>query len=623
MRIIFLFTLIIQTAIGQTHCSKHASFENIYRGKEKSVGDNYDIFYNRMEWNLNPQNLYISGNVTTYFEALENNFQTVQLQLSDTLIVDSICHQGVPISYNRPGNFALNIHLPSMIHQGDKDSITIYYHGRPYSSGQGSFKWTTHFSAPVLWTLSEPYGSRDWWPTKNGLTDKIDSVDMYYYVPDSVVVASNGVLTQEVDLGTEKLFHWKTKYPIAPYLIAFAVTNYERTLDLIPLDNGESVELHNYFYPQSEAQWNASVNHTAFVMKYFSNQFGTYPFIDEKYGHAQFSWAGGMEHQTMSFMGSTSKSLISHELAHQWFGNKITCGTWEDIWLNEGFATYLTGLVYEQTDTLDWKNFLNQSITSICSSPHGSVKVTDTTLVGNIFNHRLVYQKGAMLLHMLRWKLGNAHFFQAINNYLEDPNLAYSFAKTVDLKNHFESVSGVDLTEFFNDWYAGQGFPSYTISAKQSGANLRLQVNQSSSHSSVNFYEMPIPIRIYGEGKDTTLRLEHTNNPQFYDAIINFPIDSIAFDPDLWIVSANNTVFFQKLLGGFDVFPNPTTNEISINSSTSISEIQIFDIKGKLILQLHPNTLSSNISTKKFGNGMYIVKIINKEGTFEKKFQKI
>lgn len=625
MRLVcFLFVLVlVECSFSQTLCSKHASYKQLLRGGQgKSVGHDYDVTYNRMEWELNPQNLYIQGNVTMYFEVLENNFQTVQLQLSDTLIVDSILYHGNSITYNRPGDFALNIDLPSSLNSGIEDSLTIFYQGRPYSSGQGSFKFHTHATGPILWTLSEPYGSRDWWPTKNGLTDKIDSMDLYFTVPDTTVVASNGNLVAEIDLGTDKLFHWKTNYPIVPYLVAFAVTNYERSLDLISLDNGESVELHNFFYPQSEAQWNASIDHTEFVMKYFSNQFGNYPFIDEKYGHAQFSWSGGMEHQTMSFMASTSESLISHELAHQWFGDKVTCGTWEDIWLNEGFATYLTGLVYEQTDAVKWRDFLFESIESTCSLPFGSVRVTDTT-VANIFDYRLTYQKGAMLLHMLRWKLGDEDFFSALNNYLNDPELAYGFVTTADLKSHFEMQSGEDLTEFFNDWYEGEGFPSYIIQGNQIGSELRLLVSQSTSNASVPFYEMPIPIRAYGAGTDTTFRLNHTENGQTFDVEVSFAVDSIVFDPDLWLISANNVVNFERSSGSFSVFPNPTKDDVLINSSTPMTNIQLFDLSGKRVVNIQPNTVSQTISLNDLGNGMYFLRMTNSEGTFEKKILKI
>src|SRR5690606_10981156 len=115
----------------------------------------------------------------------------------------------------------------------------------------------------------------------------------------------------------------------------------------------------NYLYPEN---YQSAVNQLAVtlpIMNLFENLFGTYPFHQEKYGHAQFGWGGGMEHTTVSFMGSFSRGLIAHELAHHWFGNKVTCGTWQDIWINEGFAEYMAGLVvaslYGDEPFANWK----------------------------------------------------------------------------------------------------------------------------------------------------------------------------------------------------------------------------------------------------------------------------
>src|SRR5690606_17633816 len=124
----------------------------------------------------------------------------------------------------------------------------------------------------------------------------------------------------------------------------------------------------NYFYPENFNTASTQVAVTFPIMDLFEEKFGTYPYANENYGHAQFGGGGGMEHTTVSFMGGFSRNLIAHELAHQWFGNKVTCGSWQDIWINEGFATYLAGLVIEHLDGEDnfvsWKNGLIDNITS-------------------------------------------------------------------------------------------------------------------------------------------------------------------------------------------------------------------------------------------------------------------
>ena len=213
-----------------------------------------------------------------------------------------------------------------------------------------AFTTSQHFGTPIMWTLSEPFGARDWWPCKQDLSDKIENIDFYITAPSAYKGVANGLEVSEIanNNGT-KTVHYQHNYAIPAYLVAFAVTNYQiyqQTAGTAP----NTFPIVNYIYPEN---YNSAVNQVAVtlpIMNLFENLFETYPFHEEKYGHAQFGWGGGMEHTTVSFMGSFSRDLIAHELAHHWFGNKITCGTWKDIWLNEGFAEYMSGLVYENLD---------------------------------------------------------------------------------------------------------------------------------------------------------------------------------------------------------------------------------------------------------------------------------
>jgi len=293
----------------------------------------------------------------------------------------------------------------------------------------------------------------------------------------------------------------------------------------------------NYIYPESYATAVTSLAQTLPIMDLFETLFETYPFSDEKYGHAQFGWGGGMEHTTVSFMGNFSRGLIAHELAHQWFGNKVTCGTWKDIWLNEGFATYLSGLVIENLDGapnfVNWKNSLINNITSQLG---GYVYLQDSDLnnVNRIFSSRLSYNKGAMVLHMLRWKLGDTAFFQGVKNYLADPDLAFDYAVTTDLQTHLELASGQNLTEFFSDWIYNQGYPTYTVTAQNVGnGNVDLQVFQTQSHPSVSFFKLPVPVRLIGaNGEQHNAVLNHVENGQLFTVSVPFPVTGIVFDPE-------------------------------------------------------------------------------------------
>ncbi|MFH1320399.1 MAG: M1 family aminopeptidase [Bacteroidota bacterium] len=504
--------------------------------------NDYDLKYHRLEWEIDPDINYIKGIITSYFKPKITGFGNIYFDLSLDLTVDSVKYHGSLSTFDHSNNDLLEITLPATIPVGTLDSISIYYQGVPPSSGFGSFIQTDHDGTPIIWTLSEPYGAKEWWPCKQDLVDKIDSIDVIVTTPQAYRVASNGLLVSENIVGPNKIYHWKHRYPIAAYLIAIAVTNYAYYSNYVSTGS-DSLEVLNYVFPEDLASAQSQTPGIIPVIQLFDTLFEEYPFSNEKYGHAQFGWGGGMEHQTMSFMGSFGHELMAHELAHMWFGDKITCGSWQDIWLNEGFGTYLTGLTYEHMfGGIYWEIWKTNQINNITSEPDGSVWVDDTTSVWRIFSGRLSYAKGAMLLHMLRWKLGDTNFFQAIKNYLSDYSLAYGYARTYQLRQHFENTSGQNLTEFINDWFYGEGYPSYQITWSQTGNVVNLTVSQTQSHSSVSFFEMPVPIQFKGQSQETILVFDHTYSGQSFLSLVDFTVDSVFFDPYLWIISANNSV---------------------------------------------------------------------------------
>jgi aminopeptidase N len=564
--------------------------------KTNEATQNYDLKYHRMEWMVNPAVNYISGEITSYFVPTEDEFQQINFDFADNMTIVEVRY-GSKLLNAQQADDNLKINLPEIIPNGQLDSISVKYEGAPNSSGFGSFTQGTHNGIPILWTLSEPYGAKVWWPCKQDLTDKIDSVDIIVKTPDAYRVGSNGKLVSETPEDDSMIYHWKHRYPITAYLVAIAVTNYDVFSDFVEIDNG-AIEVLNYVFPEDLSLAENQLESTIEQMELFNELFEIYPFADEKYGHAQFGWGGGMEHQTMSFMGSFSYNLQAHELAHQWFGNKVTCGSWEDIWLNEGFATYLTGLTSEFLGTSsEWYNWKLSQINNIVSQPDGSVWVDDTTSVGRIFSGRLSYSKGAYLLHMLRWKLGDEDFFQATRNYLDDPDLAYSYARSVDLKDHLESQSGQDLTEYFEDWFYGQGFPSYDIEWHVEDNSLNLQIEQSTSHSSVDFFEMPLPIYVTGQGQDSLIRLDHNFSGQTFEIDLPFVAEQVQFDPSLWILSANNSVQEVNVTqvrdsqysDGIRLSPNPAEDRVRIVFSDKVPEpdrIEVYNESGILLESL-------------------------------------
>ena len=557
--------------------------------KSSFFAADYDVAYQRLAVEIDPAIDTIVGAVTTYFLPNVANFDTIHFDLSNPLEVDSVWFQGATVNFDRSLPDILTIALGVTVPASQLDSITVWYRGSSPENGDRSFVQSTHGNdVPIIWTLSEPYGARDWWPCKQDLLDKIDSLDVLITTPDIYRAASNGLLVDSASAGGQTVWHWRHRHPITTYLVALAVTDYEVFSDYVTVD-GNTIQVLNYVYPENLTDFQAVSPQIGAMFHLFDSLLGPYPFADEKYGHAQFGWGGGMEHQTMSFMVNFNYGLMAHELAHQWFGDKVTCGTWEDIWLNEGFATYLTALTYEfiTADPDDWAVWRETQVASITSEPGGSVYVDDVSTVSRIFSGRLSYSKGAYLLHMLRWKVGDDAFFQACRDYMADPTLAYCYARTNDWQAHLEANSGLDLDEFFDDWFYGQGYPSYQVEWSRDGSLIYLELYQTPSHASVDFFEMPVPLRLIGVGQDTTIVMDHVFSGQSISLDAGFEVIGVEVDPEWWLLSANNSSTLREdVINNVVLYPNPTTGQIMVEVPlTTASELTIWltDAAGRRI----------------------------------------
>ena len=366
-------------------------------------------------------------------------------------------------------------------------------------------------------------------------------------------------------------------------------------------------------------------------MQLFHTNFGDYPFIKEKYGHVQFSWGGGMEHQTSSFMVNLNESLVAHELGHQWFGDKITCGSWEDIWLNEGFATYLAAFYMENKYPANVINNRKNVINNITSLTGGSVWIDDTTNVGRIFSGRLSYNKGSYLLYMLRWKLGDQAFFNGIKQYINDPKLAYGFAKTDDLKRNLEQVSGQNLTEFFKDWFKGQGYPSYNVQWTQVGTqHVNIKMNQTTSHTSVDFFELPVALKFKNATQEKTIVVDNKTNGEIFFRNIGFIADTVLIDPEYWLVTKNNTsAKVQDAAAGqniVQVFPNPVGKHFYIYMRKMVAgtaNINVYNAAGQILYTRNINLVNGSeyveVPSQYLAKGVYFLKINAGDFKFVKK----
>lgn len=637
--ITYLFLLLTFLGFSQ---SESEEFDRMVESEMKSASSiqnlrvnpntlNYDVTYHELRFTVDPNNTtpFISGVVKTTFRAMAN-MNSVTFDMATALVVSSVTMNSSNLTFNQ-SNYELNITLPSTLTTGNSATLIITYAGSP-PQAEGAFTRSLHSGIPVIYTLSEPFGARDWWPCKQDLNDKIDSFDIYITCPSAYIGVSNGLLQSQTTSGGNITRHFKHNYPIPAYLISLNVTNYTTYNIQAGLGTAQNpfFPINNYLYPEGNtAAVQTAINQTVPVMNVFEQKFGFYPYRNEQYGHVQFGWNGGMEHTTMSSMGSWGRSLIAHELAHQWFGDKITCGTWRDIWLNEGFAEYLSGLVVESLDGvpsfISWKA---NKINNITSATNGAVYLTETEAlnVNRIFSSRLTYNKGSMVVHMLRWKMGDANFYQAVQNYLNDSNLAYGYAITTDLKAKLEAVHGSNLDEFFNDWVYNQGYPTYNITAQNLGAGqAKIIVNQTQSDPSVTFFEMPLEIRLSGAGGLThDVVVEHTTNGQEFIVSVPFVVTGVTFDPNKHIISRNDVATLAS--NSFDleqtisVYPNPANDELHLMMPTSVQleKVEIYNPLGQLVGQ----KTDHDFSISELASGIHLLKITTSEGVIHKNFVK-
>jgi aminopeptidase N len=605
-----------------------------------SIYHGYNMVYHRCFWRVNPyKNGIIKGSVTSHLIP-DANADSIGFDMKSHLIADSVTLNKSKIRFTRTGDI-IYCYKPGGWKKGQFDSLTIHYNGNPaIFGGTGYYVREFHATGPSIHTLSQPYGAYFWWPCKQTLSDKIDSIDIIVSTHPDFRAASNGLLITEQKLNdTTQLYYWKHRYPIATYLVAIAISNYNQFLQYAHFHNRpDSLPVLNYVYPQSETEWKSDGQAVLPMLRLFDSLFGEYPFMKEKYGHAQFPWGGGMEHQTMSFMVNLSYDLVAHELAHMWFGDQVTCGSWNDLWLNEGFATYLTALAYRYLKPDDeWLSVLRNIRRDATSADDGSIFPRDTITVNRLFSGRLTYNKPAFVLHMLRERIGDAAFFRACRKFLAPPR-SYAFASTLDLRRIMEQESGQNLDTFFRRWYLGEGFPYLTINWLQKASNVQVTVKQQPSHPSVPFYDVPIPILFSGktqggQAADSLIVLKPTQLNQSFTFKLPFATDTAIFDPRI-------TVLAKYSLGGLnqDNIPdqpivlkgNPVYNNLLELETLNlkITGIIITDAVGRqcfktdLNFQHSPgNSLSINISD--LSPGTYIAKIYGQDQQVSLKFVKV
>jgi len=623
---LFIFLLfsshiaIAQVADGIDACqtTKVRYFGNLFnnaRAREASVasyqsglaypGDaTIDVTYYGLDLRLTHSPAYLNGAATITLKANSANLNRFFLDAQPQLKIDSVKigrgGTGQSLAFTRETS-RVQITSPQPLSLGQALTVTVFYQGNPASlNGFGSFSFATHgpTNAPVIWSLSEPYGASDWFPSKDTPADKADSSAVNITADKQFVSVSNGRLIGTTDNsdGT-RTYRWRNSYPIAQYLISLAMTNYEQ-YDTPFTYGGQTMPVNHYIYPEILPSIRTNLDLTPNMLKIFSDLFGPYPFFREKYGHAQFGWGGGMEHQTISSMGAWTPSLIAHELAHQWFGNKITCRDWQNIWLNEGFASYGEALYAGATSgPAGYTTTMNTFMTRARNAA-GTLYVQDISNVDNIFNSNRTYSKGASVLHMLRGVLGDDAFSRAMKAYVAAPALAYGTAVTEDFQKIVEEVSGQKLDYFFKQWVYGESFPTYRVSwqdnssATKPGIQVRLQ--QSVKTTTPASFTMPVQMRIQSAAGDTLVTVFNDQADQTFTLPAKGQPTGVIVDPNNLILKTVGsttmvvTATEEPITNTLTVFPNPAFDNLTVRFSSpkpGFASLRLVNPLGQVFIQ--------------------------------------
>jgi aminopeptidase N len=626
-------------------CSKAKFYEEYF----KSVQDvyqtpllfDYDVKFYYLDIEVDNSSIYITGEATIMAEVVAAELDTFAVELLSELNIDDVTYDGNTISATQIGDEAFIV-LPETLTQGELFSVKIAYHGMPPTGGFFAGVSTSNgWGKDVTWTLSEPFAARSWFPVKQVLEDKADSAWIFLTTHENNMAGSNGLLTNVTAMPDNKLrYEWKTNYPIAFYLISFAVSEYqEYNIYAHPEElNGDSILVQNFIYdsPGCLENYQDGIDNTTEMIELFSELFSLYPFHEEKYGHCLTQLGGGMEHQTMSTMGGFSFGLVAHELGHMWFGDNITCATWSDIWINEGFATYSD---YLAVQFILGQTAANQEMNSthnyVMSQPGGSTYIPPEEItydnVWRIFDGRLSYNKGSAILHMIRFELGDDDlFFQVLHEYTDQ--FADDVATGMDFMGVLNDVSGMDFTDFFDQWYFGEGYPTYSIVWSQNDGGMFMEVNQTTSMPSVTplFTNKMAYKFFFNEGGDTTVYVYQTQNTEVFEFPITKSVGLIQIDPANWVVNQSGSITTNveehKSPVGFSFSPNPATDKIQLsflNPNSKEKQIRVFDLAGNQVIELSTFENTLTLDVLNLSSATYMIQVTDGINLSTKKFIKM
>jgi len=507
--------------------------EDIYNSPEQKL---IDVLHYTIKLDLFPEQKRLKGDVTLQFVFTDSHQKIFKINFYDNMRIHKVLWNGSATNYS---NYKTSLTVePKVIN--DTNYVEIFYEGRPKNLGLSSFVFGEINGKSLIYNISEPTYASTWFPCNDILTDKA-SFDFYLTNTSSQVSVSNGSLIEKFDNSGRTTYHWRTNYELPTYTAAIYSSDYKTFADKYVTASGDTVPIQYYVLPNHFEDAKIDFEEHPKILKVLSQLFGEYPFAKEKYGVAEFLWqSGAMENATITGIGSnfvTGAKMFTdiyvHEASHQWWGNCVSPATWKDIWLNEGFATYSESLYDEVVFGKDalFSNMRKNFRTDF----NGTLYEPGN----NLFSSK-VYQKGAWILHMLRWEVGDENFFAILHQYFD----LYKFknASTDDFKKVCDEVSKKDLTKFFDQWiYKGDNVPvvNYRWKTKQDEDSIYyLVLDLKQVQKGDMEYHFPVEVKfLYDNPEDNYSEIIQVDEKHFEKTIkLKKKMNSIAFDPQGWLL---------------------------------------------------------------------------------------
>ncbi len=556
----------------------------------------------------------VTGTVRIRLRSLAEGLSLVHIDADDCLSISYVSEVGGGALGYAHADGIVSITLSPALPLGGETEIEIGYDGDPTLALEQGMFFGSYSGSPVYYSLSEPWSARTWWPCKDYPDDKA-TFEISFSVPAGMFAASNGSYlgyTEEQRWGQDyRRYDWIENHPMATYLASIAASDYIRLDDQYVYAPGETMQVTHYVYPLKVPQAEEDFDIAVPALEFYSSIFGLYPFVDEKYGIAMCNIGGGMEHQTLTSYGvsyvtgtHTYDWIYVHELAHQWFGDMITCKDWTHIWLNEGFASYAEALWFEHLEgPARLKSYMESEDTpQYWDGP--ILRDPDVTEPWYYFGN-VVYNKASWVLHMLRHVMGDEDFFAALLDYATDPRFMHSYAETDDFVGVCELRYGGPLDWFFDPWLTRDDrlryewfWHSYTMDGREI---LTITVDQVQALP----YTMPVDFSISTASGvvDTVLWVDESHEEFWLEP--SAQVLGVEMDPGHWILCDQQMIPTGAGLAPAAAFleqnyPNPfnpvTRIAFGLPDGGAVL-LQVFDVRGALVRTLVDGALPSGRHT--------------------------